>query len=342
MINTWFGAIIILSLSMVLYTFIGTLLEKVSHDEWNWNIRFLMGYVFCTVLFQILNIPFEFLNGKLSVLSICYVGVLLALCVGASLWLCIRKKKLLQKSDFRFSPLLLVFFVLVLIQVLFMWSNGALGSPWDSSTYNGYVASALWTDRLNRTDAYTGAEIGLSYAEAFISVDMHAATVCFLTKLHPLIYVGRVLGAIQIIAYNCILFEMAGLLFKKNETKQVITMILLFVLNMGLNTAYTQSRFMFFRAGEPKTLLACVGIPMIIYSSMIVIRQMDRWWNWWKLFIVICFALSLSQTGWLLIPVLVTAMLAFQIIRKRKYIIRYMICMVPTVVTLAFIFLWRV
>lgn len=304
----------------------------------------IWGYIYIMLVYEIINIVANFQNWTLYSLSSVFAAALAIVWLW-SLVVIIKERKTIKVNINEIKIEYLYYFVfvcLIMVQILLVWSNGAMGSIYDSTTYTGYATAALETGRLNRTEPYSGVETGLNFLEAFISTDMHAATVCKLTGMHPLIYVGRVLGAIEVILYNICAFEIAKNVFNKDLKKIIVAMMFMFAVNMGMGSIYTASNFMLYRGGEPKSMVANVGIPLMLYSLMILVTKIESKKRWTLMVLAEVVALSLSQSGWILIPVIITAVLLYEMLKEKKYIINYILCMIPSFVALFLMLKWRV
>lgn len=343
MINTWYGVILVLSMSLLVYFILGYGALFLFKLDASYFFMTITGFIVTIFVFQLINLPAEFLNWKLATLMNIYFFIISIIFV-CSLGVCVSKRSRImddiRKGKKQWKYVFALFLVIV-VQVFQVWSNGALGSVMDSSTYTGYAVAAVQTGRLNRTDVYSGLERSFNFLEALISTDIHAATICKLIGMHPLIYIGRVLGGIEVVLYNLCILEISKIIFN-NRTKQLMTLMFVFAINLGMGTIYTAATFMLNRAGEPKSMTANVGIPIMILVLSLLVQNIQKKSYWIYLVFSEIVVLSFSQSGWILVPVIITVILLPSIFRERKFLFNYVLSMIPSFFAVFLMFKWRV
>ena len=149
--------------------------------------------------------------------------------------------------------------------------------------------------------------------------------------MHALIYINRVVAIFEVMIYNAAAYNIGLELFHKERKKAVFSLVFLALMNFGMNTMYTPAAFFFTRAGEPKSMVVNVGIPVVLLALVKVVKRPEDKGNWMMLTMFSFFSLALAQSGAFLIPVLVTAGVLPIVIRNRKYIYHYLCSMVPSV-----------
>ena len=341
--NSWFGIILVSILSCSVYLILGRLISITLGLSRFVSIQFIIGYAASILIFSLINIPFEFLNVKLSVLANVYAVVLLLIMLILTI---INKNHLMDVKVIKRFILenwiwVVCFSIIIIIQLVYVLFNGIYGSLWDSSTYTGRVTTALFTDVLNRVNPYTGEPTTFDWLDAFFGLEMHSAVICKLTNMHALIYVNKVLAAIEVLLYNFCAYAIALELFKKDRKKTVVAMAFLFLINLGMYPKYTPATFLFFRAGEPKSMLSNVGLMVVLLTLTKLYKQEQDKKNWILLSVSSIFALCLSQTGVFLVPVLLTVGVVPLIVKDFRLIKSYFFCILPSIFFVSIVILKR-
>lgn len=322
--------LVLLGLGCVYFAF-GYWFCKAGSIKCNVTMLPIMGFSFCMVIFMFIEIPAHILGWNLSVLAYLYIAIVI---VAGLLMAFISKRGQVRVEGIEKKELLFLC-VVIMAQILFQFFNMLYGSTWDTGQYIGQISTALYTDTIRQFEPFSGKEMGYFDAQnLFATYEMHSAVVCKLLHIHPLIYVHRIIASLEMIFVNILPYNIALQLFKGNFKQARIAIISMLIINLFSYTLYTWSGFLFLRAGESKSMLAMVILPLILYCTILLAQNEKGKMIGLFLVLAVTLGVGICKSGAFIIPVALFAeLLPVVLLDKRwKLLFLYVISNIPCAV----------
>lgn len=325
----------------IVFLLLGSLLCSLLRQNESLIFRWLTGFAFFLAIFAVVDIPIEVAGAPFHVLVYVEAGVFL-LIMGYCVYRCVRMENGRWKLQWKkWDALTVIFIVLILLQIWYGMNNQIYASSYDTSYYNGNAINALYTDAMYEYDPYTGNYVG----KAVQWNDCYSMMLAFLARvfrMHPLVVVNRVFGVLEIIGTNLIMYELAYRLSEKKRSVAVSTAAICAVIGiMSWGQSEVPGYYLWARLAESKSMLANVYLPLVLLGIVLVVKQMDRKYNWLLLALFILAGVNMSMSGVFMIPVLTGAGLLPALLYRRKvrYFVYAALCVMPCILTGAIRFL---
>lgn len=313
-------------------------LHMVSSQEQSFSYRILLGFFCYFLLFQFLAIPLKLTLQPLSLLTKIWCFVLLAVIV---LLFILRRKSFTDKKIYlrellaKHHWILFLLVFIILIQLVLINYNGETYALWDQSYYIGDVSASVYTNSISQYDPYTGALLKKLNAEYLLETyQNHSAVLCQLLKIPPLMETRTAEASLMVILANLIYYQLGLQLFGKNHRKKsVFFVFFLFWLNLFSFNLFTSAEFLFFRAFEGKTILACIILPMVFLLFLKIAGNHLERSHWLELFLVIFASFGLNMSAIYMLPFELSICLIPLGLSKKSFSvwIRYAICLIPCI-----------
>ena len=298
---------VIILLYLIFSYMLGDLfLSFTKSQETSLSYRIILGFFLFFLLFQAAALPLKFTLQPLSLLAKLWCFLL---AVTALLYF-LRNRKILKEkwnqrkellSEYKWIFLFLIF--LVLIQICLTNYNGETYALWDQSYYIGDVSSSVYTDTISQYSPYTGHLLDRLDAEYLLETyQNHSAVICTLTGLAPLIETRTVETTLMVIMANLIYYQLGLQLFPGSRKKSALLVFCLFWLNLFSFNLYTSAEFLFFRAFEGKTVLACIIMPAVFLLFLKIARDCRNNHHWLELFLIVSASFGLNMSAIYMLP----------------------------------------
>ncbi len=307
MTNIYLLCMVIILLYLIFSYMLGDLfLSFTKSQETSLSYRIILGFFLFFLLFQAAALPLKFTLQPLSLLAKLWCFLL---AVTALLYF-LRNRKILKEkwnqrkellSEYKWIFLFLIF--LVLIQICLTNYNGETYALWDQSYYIGDVSSSVYTDTISQYSPYTGHLLDRLDAEYLLETyQNHSAVICTLTGLAPLIETRTVETTLMVIMANLIYYQLGLQLFPGSRKKSALLVFCLFWLNLFSFNLYTSAEFLFFRAFEGKTVLACIIMPAVFLLFLKIARDCRNNHHWLELFLIVSASFGLNMSAIYMLP----------------------------------------
>lgn len=352
--NSWFGVIFLILILLVIYYLIGSSLSNIFCPVGSRRtglVCCVYGFLLCQILFSLIEVPMACYEQPLSLVTLIW-GIVLIVLVLASIILAVKKKMYLEvinsqiitclKSD---SLCWIAIIGIITVQIGFHVLNGHYGSYLDSSTYNGWIITALHTDTIFQYNPHTGLIGEIGKTRFLASYEMYAAAICAMTKMHPLIFINQVMSILEIIFYNVICLEIFKILFSDKIKNIVWALGFLCTFNLATSSATgTPASFLFLRTAESKSMLANIILPMIILEMCYLYFDEIKGMWWIFLFVILFAGCAIGNSGIFVPPVAaILGLISLFLVKNKplKVLFYFPIIFIPNICYLALYFLWR-
>jgi len=294
----------------------------------------IIGFVVCMVLFMVIQIPMQYIQMSLSVVVYTYIVALMSVGIWGIVKVRNKEKIVIKLARREF----IIWTCIVLVQLVFLHANMVYGSTWDTGDYIGQISTAVYTDTMRQYEPFSGKKYATTdWYNLFAAYEMHSAAMCKLFNIHPLIYVHRVLATFEIVFYNIVLYNISLLLLKNNKMKSCIALISIFAINMSSYSLFSLSGFLFLRAGESKSMLCAVILPLILYWFVYILKNNDKESARIMYLLTVVMGVGISKSGAFVIPVALSLlMLPVILVDKKNILALYLMCMFPCILMLLY------
>lgn len=336
--NNYLICLQIIILYLIFSYMLGDLFLRLSScKEQSVSYRILIGFFCYFFLFQLVAIPLKITLQPLSLLTKLWLFVLIFI---TALFLILRlkffKDRMADCKTFlsKHKWILLVLFLLVLFQLILINYNGETYALWDQSYYIGDISSSVYTNSISQYNPYTGALLKKLDTEYLLETyQNHSAVLCQLLGLPPLIETRTAEASLMVILANLIYYQFGLQLFTNSRKKAASLVFFLFWLNLFSFNLFTSAEFLFFRAYEGKTILACIILPMVFLLFLKIAREHRERSHWIELFLVVSSSFGLNMSCIYMLPFELSICLIPLGLTKRSASIwiRYGICLIPCI-----------
>ena len=325
--------IAVLSLLLVVYTFLGKIVCRVQQFDCNPTLYPVIGYILCMVIFQILAIPLMVLNASPMYTLCSYLSILSFITILLSVYQQKSKKIHVHLDKIEIWGLTII----ILLQWGLLFGNMVYGSGTDNGQYIGEITTALFTNTFKRFDPYTGKRLKtFLWQSCLLTYEAHSTVICKLFDIHPLIFIHRIQANLEITFVNTIFYNILLVLLEGKKRKAIAALSGTLLINFFAYSLYSWSGFMFLRTGESKSMLAVVIVPLLIYWFLKIAEVGPVKYLWRMLFFTILMGLGISKSGAFVIPVVVLLHLIPVVVknRRRDVVLWSCGCLMPCVVYL--------
>jgi len=297
-------------------------------------LSYLFGWMKMFALFQILAIPFIFLQFRLTTLVIVWAsGVILLLVyylvrnVEGYIRL-IKKKFKITRPKF-IEVLVILLIVFQLFAVTFLTHEDA-----DDAFFIGQAVTDSHTDTMLIYVGDTGSQWG-SFPPRYVfsPFPTFLAAMSRLVMIHPLILARIIFQMVFILMSYMVYYLLAKEAFGENRNNIALTMSFLSLLNIWGNiSVYTSSSFLLFRLHQGKALLANLILPLLIY--LIVSYYREKKFKQKELLLVMVSSTLVSSMGVFLAPLLLGIYALIRFAREKRILIicQTVLCCMPNIV----------
>lgn len=296
--------VVLLFFELITEYLFGTLLAKlILKKEVNPAMSLLLGFLSYQALFQPAALIVAFTTGVLHHLTTVWV-LILAFTILVSVIVCreivkrqIRGMAVFWKEHKRWFILTVI---IVLAFCYYVSINGE--SNEDARYYIALMTTSVDTDTMFKHNVYNGYRIESLYLRRVLATfEMHSAVLSQWFEIHPLL-IARIFRACQnVILTSAAVYLCGQCLFWEKEEHTVDkslagVIVFWFVQPVFVNTIYTPSTFLLYRAYEAKAFTANLVVLFGLYLCASILKQ----WDFRMLFILILFiwgSMSLSTSA---------------------------------------------
>lgn len=294
---------VVLLLHFLVFLSLGTLLMGfLKRDRFSISMAVLLGYFCYFGLFEVLCLPFVFLQTSLTTFSYVLLAVLLAAVAGA----CVVGGKSWMEQGKTISGIWRehsVLFLLLLAAVAFQCCFVAVyydGSA-DAAYYVGVASTSAYTDTLGTYNPYTGNILkNFNVRYVFSCYPLHNAFVAKISGIPAIVQAKTIMAVVNAVIANLLYYQIGCRLFRGRSRKYPDLLVLfLFVLNLYSNSIFLPASFLFRRLYEGKAVLANIILPMILYCSIRLYQEAQEYAVWVYLFFCNLAAVAFSGSSFL-------------------------------------------
>lgn len=271
---------------------------------------YVTGIVFAFALFELIAVPFTFLNNRLTWVVVVWAGICLVTIAAGGSYLFIKRK---QKFKFVFpkknkmnlwwiGSLLLIVFQIAYVSIMMHIDD-------DDAWYVGTAVASYATDTMNKIYPYTGEVMNAFPSDYTLSpYPIFYAMLGKLTLLHPAILMHTVMPVILIGICYIVYYLIGGRLYSSNKKSIGCFMFYLALFHLfGNFSSRSVSTFLLFRIWQGKAALCNLYVPLAIYYFMKCIETNKRR-DWIILCMCVIAGTMVSSMGVFLLPVLLGVM----------------------------------
>lgn len=331
--NSYMGVAIALIVLSIIFLLLGNQFLRLFHREDRLEFQWLFGFVLFLAIFAIVDLPVELMQTSFHALAYWEAAVFLILTVASAVWY-VRNKSEGAKVVWKKPDMItVIFLVLIVVQVIYGMNNRVYASYYDTSYYNGHALNAIYTDTVYKYCPYTGLYVG-DATEWNDSYPMLIAVLAKCFGMHTLVVINRVIGILEIVAVNLIIYEIAFRLSDARRTVAVWTVGIHAVMSLLCwELSELNEYFLWVRMAESKSMLANVYLPLVLLALIMIAQEIENKYNWCVLAIIVFAGVSMSLSGIFMITVMVGVgmlpILLYQ--RKLKNWGYAVLCMLPSV-----------
>lgn len=310
-------------------------LRLIGSETKSVSYRLLLGFFCYFLLFHLACLPLKSTLQPLSLLTIIWCVMLAAV---TAAFFTLQRKPLKEKLSgcrafFRKQNLPLLFlFLIILAQLVMVQSNKETYALWDQAYYIGDINTSVYTNTISQYDPYTGILLKKLDSEYLLETyQNHSAVLCQLLGLAPLIETRVAETSLVVILANLIYYQFGMEFFSCSRKKSVLLALFLSWLNLFSFNLVTSAEFLYFRAFEGKTILACIIMPMAFLQFLKLVKDHSCRAYWMELFLVICGSFGLNMSAIYMLPFELSICLVPLAFTKRSFSIlaRYLACLLP-------------
>ena len=314
--------------------------------EFSFSRTLLAGFFLYHAVFQVIALPFMFLQKTLSLLAAFWGAAAAAVILWSAwrsgrLWVRTageRLRGLFGKDRWGWAALLLTG-VLVLVSSLIYVSF------WDATYYVGQVSFSVYTDTINQIDPLSGRFLeSFDLKHCLATYHVNDAVICRLFGIHPLIETKTVMVIAVMILTSLVYYRIGLKLFHGRKSSVTIFLFFVFVLHLWTYSAYTGAGFLLFRTYEGKAVTANLSIPAILCLLLDLYGGRESRQTWMFLLITVWGAAAIASSAMFLLPAMLAAgLIPLAAIRRQPAVLgRMVLVMLPCLAAAACYLLWHV
>lgn len=317
--------------------FIGLGILNFKKDNKNMIFALIIGYIFSFALFQFLAIPMIFMHLKFTTLAYSWAAIMIILTIISIILARKRLKEIILENLDEFKKLPKFLSVIVIILVLFQsfMAFKYMHEDYDDSNFVAKASIAMDTNTLYEYSDI-GSELEQVPARNGLSpYPIYTATIAKLIGLHPTVVAHTIFPPVFIILAYMIYYLFGKALFKDDNKKVMVFMLILAILYMfGDYSRYTVFVRLLYRLWQGKSMLCALILPFIWYLFIEYIGKKDDKFYWFILFLSLWGSVLLSSMA-LYLPIIAAGLLSLIYAikdKKIKYLFRLVLCCIPSVI----------
>lgn len=331
--NSYMGVGIALVVLSIIFLLLGNRFLRLFHREERLESQWLLGFVLFLAVFAVVDLPVELMRTSFHTLVYWEAAVFVILTAVSAVWYVREKSKGAKSVWKKPDTVTLIFLVLIVVQVVYGMNNRVYASYYDTSYYNGHALNAIYTDTLYEYSPYTGFYVG-DATEWNDSYPMLIAVLAKCFGMHTLVVINRVIGILEIVTVNLIIYEIA---FRLSNSKRKVA-----VWTVGIHAVMSllcwelselNEYFLWVRMAESKSMLANVYLPLVLLALIMIVQEIEKKYSWCVLSVIVFAGVSMSLSGIFIITLMVGVgmlpILLYQ--RKAKNWGYAVLCMLPGV-----------
>lgn len=332
--NSYMGVGIALVVLSIIFLLLGNRFVRLFHGQERVEFQWLIGFGLFLGLFALVDLPIEIAKTSFHTLVYWEIAVFLIVTVVCAVWYVRENGKCIKSAWKKPDTVMIILLVLLAAQVIYGMNNRVYASYYDTSYYNGHALNAIYTDTLYQYDAYTGVYIG-DAAQRNDSYPMLIAVLARCFGMHTLVVINRIIGILEIVAANLVIYEIAYRLSKGKRKIAVWTVGIHAVMSLlSWELSELSEYFLWVRMAESKSMLANVYLPLVLLALIMIAREVENKYNWCILAVIVFAGVSMSLSGIFIITAMVgVGMLPILFCQhKVKYWGYAVLCMIPSLV----------
>lgn len=322
------------ALQMLIFVAAGSFLIKVLKMKMDISLALILGYILYFSVFGIYMVPLTLNRVSLTVASVIWAVI----CVFTVLTgMLLYRKQFVDSVKLSGGIIkehgMMLLFVLAVVAVQCLLVIFYQDTTVDAAYYVGQASTSVYTDTLQRYDPYTG-EILKKFSARYVfsSYPMHNAVWSKLTGVHPIVQAKLVMGVINVLTANAIIYQLGKRLFDNDKKKADLMVFFVMLLQLFSYTIYTPGTFFFTRVYEGKAILANISLVLVFYCAIWFWQNTDEKQMWWVMLFVNISAVTFSGSSIIMPAAVSAAVLPVIFMRKRyKMLINYGIVLLPSV-----------
>lgn len=308
--------------------------EKITRIS-NYILIYIWGIIAMFSLFEIITVPLTFLNQSLSMVTVIWSAGILLLCVRGMMK---GRGRLIQglpvlKSIRKRKGIEYLALGTILYQAVYVVCSTHIDN--DDAWYVGTAVASYFTDTINKIYPYTGAIMEQFPSDYTLSpFPVFFAMLSKLTFIHPAVLMHTVIPMFFILmSYGIYYLTAKKLLMGKEEFIGWFMLFFSIFHIFGDFSSRSVSSFMLVRVWQGKAVLCSILIPLAVYFFSCCAEEGGKKY-WLGEFLTVLSATMVSSMGVFLMPVLLGALSATDLIMRRslKNSVRAAICIIPCIV----------
>ncbi len=342
MTNLFFGSVLA-AVYVVMYWLLGAVLPD-KYQSRSVPVMCMTGFLLYYSLFQIIALPMKITRQPLSRLTIVWGCVLLLLAAYAL----VRRREVLAgsirnlfESGQKLSAVLCIAVMALAIAVLLGFNTNTI-SDYDSGYYIGLPVSSVYSNTLELLSPFEGKVLDRPQAFYIMNTDtLHSAVIYQALKIHPLMERKWSFTIAMVLLFEMVIYQCGKLFFQKEYAK---TGVCCLFANLALLFSYSiggVSHYFAYRTYEGKAIICYLYMTMIFCFGLALYKKEKGAWPWACLFLCTVSGISFTNTALFVVPCMAGLTLLPYILsegichKKWKYLVNYVIILLPGVVWLA-------
>lgn len=348
---------VLLCLAMIpillsLFFLSGHLIVRFFHLEMNRMLTLLLGVFVYFGTFQLLAEPMILLKQPLSLLCICWIGVLCVVLLFSAVFLgrsrAANRNGHASRTQTRpcMGILQWIMLLVMALQFYYIITNDYLG--WDTSSYVGAITTSLARNSMYLYNGESG-KISkfIDFRYALSAFYMHSAVWCRVLGVRAIFMAKIVQGGLLSILNGILIYQIGQFLFSgglfrttlsgKELSNAASGMVLAVTgVNVFFQSIYTSSDFLLSRGLEAKAWCANLVLPCIFLYGIMLWRDCRDRNAKISLFAASFSSVAISMSALMTAPALVTLVLLPVLLRDRKMqtVRYYLLCVLPNLLYL--------
>lgn len=339
--------ILVIVILIVLYYCWGYGISRITKFRCHWSLQPVVGFFVDLFIYSLIEIPFCIFDWSYSICT--YVHLFLMLLLSG--YIIYSNRNNLSRLAFFNTPSFdwkeyLVLFITLLLGIFLVITNKHYYTYWDNVWDINNYTTALYTDHIYRYEPDSGWYVGLNNPELLIySYLMYLGSLCKIFYVNPNIMFYRIIASIEVIFYIVISYNVIRLIFRRDKKKVNQSLLIFVIVNCvfcdGICNSLVNTLLF---GGVTLSVITSSVIPFAFYFTIRLLYEEDID-NIWPIFILLsicsCF---ISKTGCILFLAFMGISFIPIMLKKHnlKIALFYIICCVPSVICVAFIYTLRI
>ncbi len=291
--------------NFILYFIFGSLITgNLRSHRFSATLSVIMGFFLYYVMFEAVCIPVMVMKKPLHLLAWIWAGVVVIVTVVSfaccrKRWIeCFRGIKGFAKEHVVFCIISTAIILIECVVIIYCYQFTL-----DAAYYVGTASTSLTTDMINIYNPYTGMwQDHFEMRYFFSNYAINDAVMCFLFKMHPLIWTKIIMEAVVIILSNLVLYRLGRAMFKYDLKRTGVFLFFSALLCFFYSTIYTAQEFFVTRTFEGKTIVGSVVIPLVFLVYIKLLEDHRDRSLWIELLIVSFASVVLSNSASMIFP----------------------------------------